>query len=625
MIGQNNHLNLYLTPAKHLSMSAGHSGMQNIYHTAFSLADSKVVTVGGDENSCRVWDATTGYLLNVFQIEEEQLFSAAFSPNGKYLAVTGGKACYLWDIETSRLLYTLEGYRFSDHEYPFSPDSKRILWKADNRLGILEIETGEKDYIPIRIGYRLENKDKAVFSRHGQEIIILAGLKIQIWDWHKEEKLFQFEIPEAHLVNAAFSYGGNFMAGLFGYLPTYDFDSYPDTLDLMVWEVHSGKKIVRYSVDSREGGARISPDGTYVGVGSNWHEISNDRKIALDRNLTIDAISQDNLIGLNTESWNNVYLIDLSNGKIIRRLEGHIGDFSRLSFSLDGKYAISSSSDFGQFPIHVWDLRIGHAQRVLVDPMIGWPYGCVDWDLVLISPNNQYIVARQNESKLFTIWDINTGQLLHQLEFHEDDIEISKDGNSLLSLEQKWDLKSGNVVETYEKRDGWTNLSLSADGNQAIARCGSIIFLLETHSMNIIGSFDTQIDHITRIIYGQNSKYILLVEDGVEGKDYLSKLLIWDIENNTTMDGFIKSKIRLLAVSPNHEFIIFEDEEAELYEFWDLNIVKKVGILPYESANFYPKALSSDMRFLLAGGDFDVPITYWELYKSGEISFLDQT
>ncbi|MGH9752663.1 MAG: WD40 repeat domain-containing protein [Blastocatellia bacterium] len=92
----------------------------------------------------KLWDAQTGQELATLEGHDFDVYSVAFSPNGKTLASgSGDNTIKLWDPQTGQELATLKGHGRRVRSVAFSPDGKTLasgseddtvkLWVADAR------------------------------------------------------------------------------------------------------------------------------------------------------------------------------------------------------------------------------------------------------------------------------------------------------------------------------------------------------------------------------------------------------------------------------------------------------------------------------------------------------------
>ena len=103
-----------LESGKQILTLSGQKG--NVYSVAFS-PDGKRLAIGS-----KIWDLESGKEVITLSKDDSDTESVAFSPDGKRLA-TGSK---IWDLESGKEVITLSGHTDQIHSIAFSPDGKKL-------------------------------------------------------------------------------------------------------------------------------------------------------------------------------------------------------------------------------------------------------------------------------------------------------------------------------------------------------------------------------------------------------------------------------------------------------------------------------------------------------------------
>jgi WD40 repeat protein len=180
----------------------GHAG--GATSVAFS-PDGKLLAVGCNDGSVKVWDTASGDELRRWQAHDGTYCRVAFSPDGKTLATGCGskfvgpsdRNIRLWNVETGEEMGSLAGHQGGINAIAFSPDGKILLSGGNPILGgrpgearlwdlatLTEIESlkGHKDSV-VAVAF---SPDGDTFATGGGSFA--SG--VHVWDTATRKELF---------------------------------------------------------------------------------------------------------------------------------------------------------------------------------------------------------------------------------------------------------------------------------------------------------------------------------------------------------------------------------------------------------------------------------------------------
>jgi WD40 repeat protein len=264
---------------------------------AFS-PDGRRFASGSWDHTIKIWDVNTGKLLQTLQGHQNLVLSIAFSPNGLLLASgSADKTIKLWDVNTGESLQTL-AERSWVSSLAFSPDGQMLAAEGDDySIKLLKLSSGS--LLQTFIGH--ENVINSVkFSQNG--LFLASGSadgSIKLWEVNSGQLMQTFIGHE--ILSIAFSPDGLLLA------------SGDTASQIKLWDIKSGK--LEKTLKGHKNwvlSVTFSPDGHLLASGSHDHTI---------------------------KLWN------IQDGKLLETLTGHKNDVNSIAFSPDGSLFASGSRD----------------------------------------------------------------------------------------------------------------------------------------------------------------------------------------------------------------------------------------------------------------------------------------
>ncbi len=382
------------------SQNLGH-GMRRILGLAFS-SDGQLLAGCDIDETVRLWDIKTGKLLRTFIGHKDEVFSVAFSPDGKtvvssskesvrlwnthgeeqlrsvitHTAILGAafspdgntlasgnadNTVRLWDAKSGEPLTTLIGHKGEVSNVAFSPDGNTLASMGNDTVRLWDARTGEHLRALSESKYysmAFSPDDETLATEH-------QGNTVRLWNTKTSELRHTFTKQEHWIIHMAFSPDGQLLALL------QDKDR-----NRSLWDTKGGELIYSLTVPTtkrNQSGAAFSPDGSMLATGM------------------VDKTP----IGKKDDI---VWLWDTTTGEHIRTLTGHLDTITCVAFSPDGQRLASGSDDE---TVLLWDLKthkhprilIGHNDRVLN---------------VAFSPDGKTLVSSSSDG-IVLLWDIISG------------------------------------------------------------------------------------------------------------------------------------------------------------------------------------------------------------------------
>lgn len=282
---------------------------------------------------------------------EDEIFSVAFSPDGKWLASAGrDKTIRLWNAETGAVHRKLEAHTDIVWSVGFRPDSKQMVSASSDATVKVWDTASWKEVHSLQINASSPMRWAAFAPRGYRLAACNANGGIAVWYPGKPQKATIWTCGNDLLYSIAFSPDGKQLASA-GFV------------HVRVWDVETGQKIATPSDDidlKVLACAAFSANGRLLAFGNQAITLWNTetQKVATTlvghtRFVTALAFSPDGDLLASASQDRTVRLWDVAKGEEIYRLKGHTNTVCTVAFSPDGKTIASAGTDR---EIRLWEV-----------------------------------------------------------------------------------------------------------------------------------------------------------------------------------------------------------------------------------------------------------------------------
>ncbi|MBD2169496.1 ribosome assembly protein 4 [Calothrix membranacea FACHB-236] len=567
-------------------IDSGHQ--DSVTSIAFS-SDGKKLASGSEDKTIKLWDISTGQLLQTFSGHGDVIKTIALSSDGQKLASgSKDKTIKLWDVSTGQLLQTFSGHGDVVNSVALSSDGQKLAsGSKDKTIKLWDVSTGK---LLQTLSVHRDAVNSVAFSPDGQHLASGSDDNtIKLWNF-SISKVPQTLSGHSNPVNSvAFSSDGKQLL------------SGSNDKTTKLWDVTTAKQLQTLS-GHREAVNSVA----FRGDGKQLVSGSNDNTIKL-WNVTIGKVVQTLPSETNTNS-------------------GHQAWVNSFAFSSDGKQLVSGSNDD---TIKLWDVTTGQ----LLHTFSG--HGDAVNSVALSSDRKK--LASGSDDKTIKLWDVTTGQLIQTFPSGTNansghrhwvkSVAFSPDGKQLASGSQDktikiWDVNTGKVLHTFRgffvflssgHREPVNSVTFSPDGKQ----------LASGSSDNTIKIWDVTIGKLLQTLPGEryaDSGHLESVNSIVfspDGKQLASgsndnTIKIWELATGRvlqTLSGH-SDLVNSIAFSPDGKQLVSGSDDSTI-KFWDVGTGKILKTITSSYGNWVRSVAFSPDGKRLASTSTDNKITLW--------------
>jgi WD40 repeat protein/3',5'-cyclic AMP phosphodiesterase CpdA len=466
--------------------------------------DSQQIVTSSNDKTVRIWNPNTGQSAKELKGHTDLVRSVAWSPESQRI-VTGSedKTIRIWDATTGRSLRELKGHKREVLSVAWSPDSQQIVSTSnDKTIRLWNPNTGQSTK---ELKGHTGTVRSVAWSPDSQQIVTGSiDSTVHIWDAKTGQSTKQLKGHTDGVFLVAWS---------------------PDSQQILtcsndntirIWNPNTGQYTKLKGDTGTVRSAAWSPDSQQILIGSSNNSVQiwnpntgQSTKLKGDigtvRSVAWSSDSQQILIG---STGDTVQIWHASTGRFTHELKGHTGTVLSVASSPDSQQILTGSTDN---TIRIWDATAGQCTNELT--------GHTDAVLsVAWSPDGQQI-ATSSHDKTIRIWDPRTGQSTKELKGHTDAVRSvawSPDSKHILTGSSDhtvriWDATTGRFTrELRGHRRAVLSVAWSPDGQQILtASTDATVLIWNPNTGQIVRELKGHTGTVRSVAWSPDSQQIL--------------------------------------------------------------------------------------------------------------------
>ena len=531
--------------------------------------DNKYIVSGGYDNTVKMWEKSSGRLINEYNQPAHFVSSLDFSPGGEFFAAGSYDAnVYYFSVSSEKTIHRLEGHGKAIESVDFHPNGN-ILASAgrDSTIRLWNPKNGEL----LKIFNRKDIVYDIDFSPSGKYLsAAIANGNVIVWNIAEDKQIHQYQEHRGLVRKVAFSPNGDYLASL-----GYD------------------KRIKLWSLNNEHS----------ISTLKHLRDMQNNYSFFTDFSFG----NTENKLFATTKN-NRIVVWDTPEGSINRTVNTRQHEVNAFDIAPNGKFCITADKR---------SLDVRSLDKLTIDKIIKGNSLVIQ--SLNIDSNNQYFVLGTN-SGIVTIASLGTGKIKKSRKIADAPIEAAEffpDSHKLLVCQRNgkilvWNWKSDEITNKYTDLGFINTAEFRIDGK----------YFVTSGKNNSVKFFETSTGKLMRTFTGHQDKVMDLALSS-RGKTIASagwdgKVKLWDVYNDElirTLEGH-NGEVWSVIFSKNNEKVISAGRDKTI-RIWDVSSGKLLNTLRGHEDYIESLALSPDGKHIISGS-WDQTIKVWEL-KTGKL------
>jgi WD40 repeat protein len=400
--------------------------------------DGAGIVTGSDDNTARVWDASTGAEKLRLDGHTGPVRGVAVTPDGAHI-VTGSEdtTVRVWNAGTGAEQRQLKGHTDYVRGVAVTPDGARIVTGSDDKTArVWDVSTGAE---LIRLAAHTGPVRSVAVTPDGARIVTGSDDNTaRVWDANTGAELFQMKGHSGPVLSVAvMPDGARIVTG-------------STDISVRVWDARTGAELFLLKGHYRPvRGVAVTPDGARIVTGSEdnsarvWDASPNAELLQIKghtRSLRSVAVTPDGARIVTGSEDTTARVWDAKIGAELLQLKGHTRTVRGVALTPDGARIVTGSDDK---TARVWDASTG-AEKLRLDGHTGPVRG------VAVTPDGGRIITGSDD-KTVRVWDASTGAEKLQLNGHTGpvwSVAVTPDGARIVTgstdtTARVWDAGTG--------------------------------------------------------------------------------------------------------------------------------------------------------------------------------------